>query len=147
MKSSLLEIVRPFPFFVAVIFATLIASFFLGPMFASAANTDAVLQVGTTIIANDVTVTVTESSVDSITVNDGNFTVQMSQGTALSITAATRNKFTVSPTERVEATTCTATESTLVLKGPGGDTPQTVTVTPSSETGAVGGGGGGGGGG
>ena len=128
-----------------------IVSFLFAPLIALAAN-DALLQSGTEITANSITMTVGESSADSITVDGGSFDAVLSNGSSLSLTASGKNTFTVSPTSAIESFPCNSSNSVLILKGPQSGS-QTVTVTPSSSTcsggggGVVSSGGGGGGGG
>src|SRR3989338_6635524 len=126
--------------------ATFLVTFLL-PLFVNAANNDAIFESGTQITANDITVTVAQSGVDSLTVNSGNFTVSVSPGAAIEITASGRNTFTVSPAARTESFACNSSNSVLLISGPTSGDAVTVTVTPSSTTCSTGGGGGSSGGG
>ena len=120
-----------------------LVSFLLLPLFALAAASDALLQDGTEIVANGETLTIADSGVESLTVNDGNFTVDMPNGSAIKVTSANKRTFTVSPDSRVESFECGGSSSILLVKGPpSGSATVTVTITPA-DSGTCGGGGGG----
>src|SRR3990167_7522944 len=98
-----------------------------------AAANDATLLNGTQITANGITVTVKQSGVESLTVNAGDFSAVMPAGSALYITSADRKSFTVSPSNRMESSSCDTSTSEIVVVGPpSGADSVTVTITPSS---------------
>src|SRR3989338_8361253 len=67
----------------------------------------------------------------------------MPAGSALYITSADRKSFTVSPSNRMESSSCDTSTSEIVVVGPpSGADSVTVTITPSSTTCSGGGGGG-----
>lgn len=115
-------------------FAAFLVSFLFLPFLAFSANDDALFQSGTEITANGETLTVSESGAESLTVNSGDFTVNMPTGAGMSITSANRRTFTVSPSAQTESFTCGSASSVLILKGPpSGSGTITVTVTPASS--------------
>jgi len=144
------------------IYLTILISFLLLPVFAFAERGD-LLMGGSAVIsttAGNFILSGDASTLDSITVNSGNFSVIMSYGTELLITSADRKDFTISPSgyaAAVKEFICGTSVSTLRLGNPLWSSAITYTVTPSSGACSVsgggsspsstGGGGGGGGGG
>lgn len=123
---------------------------------ANAAYNDVTLTNATKITANGITVDVFGSSaaIESITVNSGNFTVDLLENSEISIQSSDKKKLeTNAATQFINEDVCSSTESRLTLaKFTSGSV--TVTITPKSDTcgggsatSSSGGGGGGGGGG
>ncbi|MBI4121330.1 MAG: peptidoglycan-binding protein [Parcubacteria group bacterium] len=120
---------------------SVILALLLLPTLVFAASDDAILNSGTELSVNGITLTVAASAVSSITVNADNFTVDMLGDSGITVTAASRNTFTVSPTSRIDSFTCSSSQSVLKLSGnPNAETAETVTVTPSSTACGAGGG-------
>ncbi len=126
-----------------ILYVVLLVSFLFLPLLVFAAYDTALFQSGTEIVANGETLTVVESGAESLTVNSGNFTIDMPFGAGMSITSANRRTFTVSPSSNAESFDCGSSSSVLILKGPpSGSGTITVTVTPASSGNCSAGGGG-----
>ncbi|GEM_PF-2603982 len=130
-------------------------------VFAAVADVDLETGVQLSVSGYILTISGRSSLPDSITVNSDNFTVTTTGGVFLQVTSADRRKFTVSPDQYIDSSSCDSTQSIIAIRVPNSNTSSvTVTVTPSTTDtcttggggtsgggGSVGGGGGGGGGG
>ncbi|KKS34591.1 MAG: hypothetical protein UU96_C0002G0033 [Parcubacteria group bacterium GW2011_GWC2_42_13] len=115
------------------------------PIVAFAAASDVEIGGSSVITVGGINLTVSGSAnFDSISVNEGNFSLVVSRGAGLTITSSDRRTFIVSPTQYQQSFSCTATESTLTVGNNIWDSAITVTVTPESTVCSSGGGGGGG---
>ena len=114
------------------------------PIVAFAAASDVEIGGSSVITVGGINLTVSGSAnFDSISVNEGNFSLVVSRGAGLTITSSDRRTFIVSPTQYQQSFSCTATESTLTVGNNIWDSAITVTVTPESTVCSSGGGGGG----
>ncbi|RJQ31543.1 peptidoglycan-binding protein [Candidatus Parcubacteria bacterium] len=133
-------------------YLTILLSFLITPVLAFAAL-DVTVGDSTTISVNGISLVVSgDATLDSITVNDTNFSVVLSAGASIKVTSADRKALTASPNTYTTSSTCTSQQSEITLSMSSGSA-TTVTVTPSTSTcalpgggspGSVGGGGGGG---
>lgn len=103
----------------------------LAPSLALAAATDVTLTTDTVLSVAGITLNVSGSSatVESITVNAGNFSVTMQSGSTFQITAPSLNRLTASTLTGVSSDICSASQSLLAYAP---STSVTVTITPSS---------------
>ena len=115
------------------------------PTFAFAAYNDVALGTEVIITVGGVNLTVSNVTASSTTINGGNtFTVDLSQGSNVTITSADRRTLTVTGAPSVDKVhfSCGTSASTLVLDSSPGTT-FTDTVTVETSTCSTGGGGGG----
>src|SRR3989344_7854600 len=123
----------------------LIISLLILPAVSFGAITDVSL-VGNTITVGGINLTVSgTANLDSITVNSGSFSVDMSRNASLVVTSAGKFNFTVSPDQYAEKFVCDTNQSQLTVSNKIWDTTVTITVTPKTTTCSVGGGSSGGG--
>ncbi|PIP73507.1 MAG: hypothetical protein COW88_01790 [Candidatus Lloydbacteria bacterium CG22_combo_CG10-13_8_21_14_all_47_15] len=120
----------------------LVATLILFPMASFAANTDAVL-TGSTISVGGDSFTVSQGSIDSVTVSATKFTADLSRDAKMTITSSDKRNFTVDPVDYRKSFVCGSSNSTLTIENDLWDTTVTVTVTPTSGSTCSGGGGGG----
>ncbi len=119
----------------------------------SAAYNDVTLTTDTVIVPNG-TVNVSGSSgvIESITVNELNFSIVLPQNSTVTLSEASGKALLSSNTDVVSSNTCSGGSSTMVLSNTGADSVTTLisdlgTSCPSSSSSGSSGGGGGGGGG
>jgi len=101
------------------------------PSFAFAAATDVTLTTDTVLSVAGITLNISGSSasIESITVNAGNFSVTMLSGSSFQVTAPNLNRLTASTLTGVSSDVCSASQSLLAYSP---STSVTVTITPSS---------------
>ncbi len=114
-----------------------------------AAYNDVTLDAGTILVVGgmDLNVEGTHDAVESLTVEDDTFSVDLEDGSYLKVTSLDKTTFTLSPANDSNFNStkdCGSNKSTLTLTGQGS---ATVTVTPTGNACTSGGSGGGGGGG
>ena len=101
------------------------------PSFAFAAATDVTLTTDTVLSVAGITLNISGSSasIESITVNAGNFSVTMLSGSSFQVTAPNLNRLTASTLTGVSSDVCSSSQSLLAYSP---STSVTVTITPSS---------------
>src|SRR3989344_2300621 len=127
--------------------STVAGLFLLIPIFVFGANGDVLLGTGTIINTGGVNLTVTgsQASLDSITVDTDNFQVVMSGGASIQVTSSDRRTFSVSGAigSASQTFTCSASESVLAISNHSSGPQITLTIAPNAATCSVAGGGGG----
>lgn len=113
-------------------FLLIITALLLAPAFAFAAN-DVTLTTSTILSVGGYTLNISGSSavINSITVNTSNFSVTLSSGSSIKITAAGRNQLGNNVSSDVVASVCDDTTSSLELAYSGGGTVTNI-ITPSA---------------
>ena len=104
------------------------------PAFVLAAANDVTLTTDAVISVGGYTINVSGSSatIQSITVNDSNFTVTLAAGSSITVSSPTLNQLSTDVTSDVTSSVCNDSASSLTLSYTGGGT-VTNTITPSAS--------------